>query len=120
MYSTSDTEQLKADLKSMIVEECDTDCEADEISDDIRLIGEGLELDSLDALQIALAVKDRYGVRIEGGPQSRRAMASVAALAAFIQNPPAEAAKAAHEAGMNGAADTGDVSQNTGSVGSRA
>lgn len=75
---------LIAELKTIIVEECDAEFTVDDISDDVGLIGEGLELDSLDALQIALAVKDRYGVRIEGGPDSRKAMANVAALADFI------------------------------------
>ena len=79
-----DKNTLMAELKDMIVEECDTEVEAKEISDDIRLVGEGLELDSLDALQISLAIKDKYGVRIEGGPDSREAMANVSALADFI------------------------------------
>ena len=77
-------DELIAELKSIIVEECDAEFSDDEIGDDTALIGEGLELDSLDALQIALAVKDRYGVRIEGGPDSRKAMANVSSLADFI------------------------------------
>ncbi|WP_018997586.1 phosphopantetheine-binding protein [Hirschia maritima] len=79
-----DKDTLMAELKEMIVEECDTEVEADEIANDIRLVGEGLELDSLDALQISLAIKDKYGVRIEGGPDSREAMANVSSLADFI------------------------------------
>ena len=43
------------------------------------------KLDSLDALQISMSVKEHYGVRIEGGPDARKAMASVSALADFIQ-----------------------------------
>jgi len=79
-----DRETLISDLKAMIVQECDKDMEPSEIPDDMALIGEGLELDSLDALQISLAVKERYKVRIEGGPDGRRAMASAGALADFI------------------------------------
>ena len=75
---------LIANLKRIIVEECDAEFTADEIADETPLIGEGLELDSLDALQIALAVKDNYGVRIEGGPDSRKALANVGVLADFI------------------------------------
>jgi acyl carrier protein len=75
---------LKSELKALIVTECDKDVPPDSIEDDERLIGGRLELDSLDALQISLAVKDRYGVRIEGGPDSRKALASVNALAEFI------------------------------------
>jgi acyl carrier protein len=45
-----------------------------------------LELDSLDALQIAMAIKTQYGVRIEDGPSARRAMQSINALADTILN----------------------------------
>ena len=68
----------------MIVEECDADFTEEDIGENDRLVGGGLELDSLDALQIALAVKDKYGVRIEGGTDSRDAFASLSSLADFI------------------------------------
>jgi acyl carrier protein len=77
-------DDLKRALKLMIVTECDKDVAPDSIGDDELLIGGPLELDSLDALQICLAVKDRYDVRIENGPEARRALASVNALAATI------------------------------------
>jgi acyl carrier protein len=79
-----DRTQLIAELKQIIIDECDPEFTIDAITDDVRLIGEGLSMDSLDALQIALAVKDRYGVRVEGGPDSRKALMSVSALADFI------------------------------------
>jgi acyl carrier protein len=79
-----DPNDLKVALKALIVKECDKDFEPESIEDAERLIGGRLELDSLDALQISMAVKDRYGVRIEGGPDSRRALASVDSLAEFI------------------------------------
>lgn len=79
-----DRAQLIQDLKIMILKECDIDRDVSEITDDMPLVAAGLELDSLDALQISLAVKERYGVRIEGGPDARRAFASTAALADFI------------------------------------
>ena len=71
-------------LKTLIVKECDKEFAPESIEDNERLIGGRLELDSLDALQISMAVKDRYGVRIEGGPDSRKALATVTALAQFI------------------------------------
>ncbi|MET0183633.1 MAG: phosphopantetheine-binding protein [Caulobacterales bacterium] len=83
---------LMSALKAMIVKECDKDMEPDEIGDEDRLIGGELDLDSLDALQISMAVKDRYGVRIEGGPESRKALASVSALADYILDAKAAAA----------------------------
>ncbi|HYE44952.1 MAG TPA: phosphopantetheine-binding protein [Caulobacter sp.] len=81
----SDRAQMLADLKAMIVRECDKDMDPSEIGDNDRLIGGDLDLDSLDALQISMAVKENFGVRIEGGPDARKALASVAALADFIE-----------------------------------
>ncbi len=77
-------DSLRQTLKALIVKECDKDIAPETIGDDELLIGGPLELDSLDALQICLAVKDRWEVRIEGGPESRKALASVTALAQTI------------------------------------
>ena len=82
--SQLDPETLKSALKALIVKECDKDIDPASIGDDVQLIGGALELDSLDALQISLAVKDRYDVRIEGGNEGRQALASVTSLAQFI------------------------------------
>lgn len=75
---------LKQTLKAMIVKECDKDIEPHSIRDEEQLIGGPLALDSLDALQICLAVKDRYGVRIEGSVSAQRALRSIDALAEAI------------------------------------
>jgi acyl carrier protein len=77
-------QSLKQTLKELIVKECDKDIAPESIDDDAQLIGGALELDSLDALQICLAVKDRWDVRIEGGAASHKALASVTALAHTI------------------------------------
>jgi acyl carrier protein len=81
---TNDSAELKRILKAMIVKECDKDIEPESISDEEQLIGGPLQLDSLDALQICMAVQDRYGVRIEDGPKARRALRSIDTLAATI------------------------------------
>jgi acyl carrier protein len=81
-----DRQQLKLDLKRMIIRECEKDLRPDDIPDDAVLIGSqgDLALDSLDALQIALAVKQQYGKRIDGNNQTRAALSSINALADFI------------------------------------
>jgi len=87
-----DREALKQDLKRLVTTECEKDVDLAEIDDDEFLIGGPLELDSLDALQICMEVKNRYGVRIEGGPEARRALQSINALAdtilGFTPEPP--------------------------------
>jgi acyl carrier protein len=79
-----DVDELKRTLKAMIVKECDKDIAPETISDEEQLIGGPLQLDSLDALQICMAVQDRYGVRIEDGPKARRALRNIDSLAETI------------------------------------
>lgn len=82
-----DLDTLNVALKQLVVEECDLDLPASELSVDEPLLGSDsrLQLDSLDALTIVLAVKDRYGVSIEGGNDTRNALANIATLAQTIQ-----------------------------------
>ncbi len=55
-----------------------------DIDDAAPLFGEGLGLDSLDALQLAMSVEERFGVSIPEGPEARPIFASVDALVAYI------------------------------------
>jgi len=81
----TDVVDLKRALKAMIVKECDKDVDPETITDEEQLIGGGsLGLDSLDALQISMAVQERYGVRIEDGPKARKALRNINALAEMI------------------------------------
>ena len=77
---------LKAELKQLIVDECDIGVSADDILDDEYLMGDAsrLGLDSLDALSISLEVKRRYGKHIDSGNETRQALRSVNSLAQFI------------------------------------
>lgn len=82
-----DRDALKLELKELIVQECQKNhIRPDQIADDDILIGSAgrLDLDSLDALQIALAVKQKYGKRIDGGKATRAALKSINTLADFI------------------------------------
>lgn len=79
-----DGEELKRSLKAMIVKECDKDIAPEIITNEEQLIGGPLQLDSLDALQICMAVQEHYGVRIEDGPNARKALRNIDALADFI------------------------------------
>ncbi|MBX3262638.1 MAG: hypothetical protein KIS78_24725 [Labilithrix sp.] len=56
------------------------------IADDAPLFGEGgLGLDSLDALQIAMLVEERFGVRVPEGDEARPIFRSVSSLAEFVE-----------------------------------
>ncbi len=55
-----------------------------EIDDDAPLFGEGLGLDSVDALELVVALEKEYGVRIDSEEIGQEAFASVTALAEFV------------------------------------
>jgi acyl carrier protein len=78
---------LKLALKTLIVETCDKDCDPASIADDETLFGSGtrLALDSLDALQLSIALQKRFGVRLTDSKETRRVLASVASLALWLQ-----------------------------------
>jgi len=79
--------ELHRELKSFLIETMNLeDITADEIGDDVPLFSpEGLGLDSIDALELVLALKKKYGIVIEAGDESsRQHLRSVATLAALI------------------------------------
>jgi len=78
---------LQLEIKQMIIEALDLeDIEADEIIDDEPLFIEGLGLDSIDALEIGLALQKRYGIKLKADSQeTREYFSSVNALAALIE-----------------------------------
>jgi acyl carrier protein len=76
---------LKRELKELLVTELDLRGRSpDDIDDDAPLFGAGLGLDSLDALQLATAVEERYGVQIPDGEAAQAVFASVTSLAAHV------------------------------------
>lgn len=79
------TDALKLALKELIIEECDKeDLTPAAIDDNEPLLGGKFDLDSLDVLQICMAVKKQYNVRIEGNTAARRALKSINTLAQTI------------------------------------
>jgi acyl carrier protein len=59
---------------------------ATDIAVDQPLFGDGLGLDSVDALELALALQKQYAIRIDADVKaSRKHFATVASLAAFVQ-----------------------------------
>ncbi|MEI7306931.1 phosphopantetheine-binding protein [Pectobacterium atrosepticum] len=79
-------ESLFIEIKEMIIDSLNLeDISVDEIETDAPLFGEGLGLDSIDALELGLAVKNRYGVVLSAESEEvRQHFFSVATLATFI------------------------------------
>jgi acyl carrier protein len=77
---------LIARLKQLIVETLRLeDVTAADIPDGEPLIGGGLSLDSIDALELVVRLEKDFGVKIGNSEEARSALASVASLAAFIR-----------------------------------
>jgi acyl carrier protein len=77
--------QLRAELKRIIVAELNLKGrDPESIDDDAPLFGSGLGLDSLDALQLAMAVEEQFGVRIPEGDQARQIFRSVRTIADHV------------------------------------
>lgn len=80
-----DAVEVRRLLKSLIIEELNLQGKSpDEIDDAAPLFGEGLGLDSLDALQLAMVIEERFAVKIPEGDAARSIFASVDALVAHI------------------------------------
>ncbi|HVO64968.1 MAG TPA: phosphopantetheine-binding protein [Syntrophales bacterium] len=80
-------EKLKMELKKLIVEECDITINPVDIDDDELLFGNDskLGLDSIDALQISIAIQNKYNIIITDSKETRRVMRSINTFADFIQ-----------------------------------
>jgi len=79
---------LHLEIKQMIIDALDLeDLDVTEIDDSEPLFVDGLGLDSIDALEIGLALQKRYGIKLKAdSEETRQHFASVNALVALIQS----------------------------------
>ena len=78
-------DDLKRRVKEMIVERLGLEgLRPEEIDDDAPLFGEGLVLDSIDALELSIGLEKVFGVKLETEEEGKRAFASVSALAEHL------------------------------------
>ena len=80
-------DDLKRQTKELIIDSLELDSvEVDDIVDSEPLFREGLGLDSIDALELGVAIKKKFGVKLSAeNADNRKHFASVDALAAFIE-----------------------------------
>ena len=75
------------ELKAKIIESLNLqDITPDQIDNDAPLFGSGLDLDSIDALELVVMLEKYYGIVIKDIEEGRPAFRSVRALAEFIAN----------------------------------
>lgn len=83
--SNSDIATLQADLAQTIVTALKLEIAAAEIDPEAPLFDEGLGLDSIDALEIAVSVSERYRVQLRSDdPNNKRIFTSLRSLAEHI------------------------------------
>lgn len=80
-------QELRNRLKSLIVEALHLEgMDPLSIEDGAPLFGEGLGLDSVDALELVVALEKEFQIKIQSHEVGKEAFASVDALAAFVQS----------------------------------
>jgi acyl carrier protein len=79
-----DPAALRAEVKELLTTGLRLDLSPSEIPDGSPIFGEGLGLDSIDALELVVLVEERFHVAIPDEEVGRQAFASVNALVDFI------------------------------------
>lgn len=82
----TDPDTLRFALKTLIVEVCDKAVEPAAIADDEIFFGPGsrLAFDSLDVLQLSMALQKKFGVRLTDSKETRRVLSCVGSLADWL------------------------------------
>ena len=81
-------DDLKFQIKELIINSLELDdVKIEDIVDSAPLFREGLGLDSIDALELGVAIKKKFGVKLSANnADNKKHFASVDALAAYIES----------------------------------
>ena len=78
--------ELKEELKAKIIEQLNLeDVSVNDIADDDALFGDGLGLDSIDALELIVMLDKDYGIRLSDPKEGKKIFESVQVMADYIQ-----------------------------------
>lgn len=78
-------EELIKELKEEIIEALNLEeMTPDDIDDNEALFGDGLGLDSIDALELIVLLEKKYGIKLANPAEGREIFKSVASIAAYI------------------------------------
>jgi acyl carrier protein len=79
-------DELIDKLKGEIIQQLNLeDLKKEDIGNDAPLFGEGLGLDSIDALELIVLLEKNYGIKIENPADGKKIFQSVRTMAEFIQ-----------------------------------
>ena len=77
---------LHTELKKSIIEQLNLeDMEVSEIENDEHLFGDGLGLDSIDALELIVLLEKDYGIKLTDPNQGKEIFNSINTMADFIE-----------------------------------
>jgi acyl carrier protein len=74
-----------AKLKEILCKELNLKVKPEEITDDMPLFGEGLGLDSLDAVEIVVILKKHMGITIADSTQAKEVFTTMKTLTDFVE-----------------------------------
>jgi len=79
-------DELILELKNEIISVLNLEgMKAEDIGDDSMLFGEGLGLDSIDALELIVLLEKNYGIKLKDPTQGKEIFKSVRTMAEFVQ-----------------------------------
>ena len=77
--------EIREKLKVLLVDQLSLDdVEPEEIEDDAELFGEGLGLDSLDAVEIVVMLQRNFGMEVKDMEKSREVFRTIGTLAEYV------------------------------------
>jgi acyl carrier protein len=77
---------LEHEVAALIVDAVNLDCTPDEIDPEAPLFGEGLGLDSIDLLEVALAISQKYGFKLRSDDENNKVTFScLRALSRYVE-----------------------------------
>ena len=78
-------EQLVLELKNEIIKALNLEeLTAEEIDENAPLFGEGLGLDSIDALELIVLLEKKYGIRLANAQEGKKIFTSVRHMADYV------------------------------------
>ena len=81
------TNELKTRVRQLLVDNLMLQVKPEEIADDLPLFGEGLGLDSVDALQLVVALDKTFGLKIQDAEMAKGVLKNINSIVSAIERP---------------------------------